>query len=229
MALEIRRSSKANSGVDADSRLSGFQADTDVDYNYRATTVKDYVLDGKSLPSGTIVGTSDTQTLTNKTINADNSTITNIGDEELKSGINANKIGGGSVTNTILGYLAGTTSNIQNQINEKYQTTGYISRGSDSSSSMVLTEAEIQTALGWTNSLVNSINYYTFKYYVERETASYSMQVEPVGTIGDWKKTGTTDNSVVHLNDLQLVVKQASTTGYYIHFWVDRIDAAGII
>lgn len=228
MATNIRRSTKSEIEPTTDTRFSGYQSGGN-DHNYKIDEVSDYVLGGKSLPSGSIVGTSDSQTLTNKTIDADNSTITNIGDEELKSGINANKIGGGSVSNEIFSYLAGATSNIQNQINEKYQTTGYISRGSNASSQIVLTEAEIQTALGWSNNLGNSINYYTFKYYVERETASYSMQVEPVGTIGDWEKTGTVDNSVVHLDELQLVVKQASASGYYIHFWVDRIDASGII
>ena len=46
------------------------------------------------------VGTSRTQTITNKTIDADNNLISNIGDEEIKAGIDATKIADGSVDNT---------------------------------------------------------------------------------------------------------------------------------
>lgn len=68
--------------------------------------------------SGTLVGTSDTQTLTNKTVDADNNTITNIANAEIKAGaaIDATKIANGSITNTEFQYLDGATSNIQTQI-----------------------------------------------------------------------------------------------------------------
>src|SRR6056300_1394878 len=60
-----------------------------------------------------------TQTLTNKTIDADNNTITNIGDSELSSGISATKIGNGDVDNTELSYLNGVSSAIQTQLDTK--------------------------------------------------------------------------------------------------------------
>jgi hypothetical protein len=41
----------------------------------------------KTLPSGTVVGTTDTQTLTNKTIDADSNTISNLEVDNLKSGV----------------------------------------------------------------------------------------------------------------------------------------------
>lgn len=67
----------------------------------------------------TMVGTGVTQTLTNKTINADNNTLTNIANASIKSAaaIDATKIAGGTVNNTQFGYLSGATGNIQTQIN----------------------------------------------------------------------------------------------------------------
>src|SRR5210317_2150987 len=72
--------------------------------------------------SGTIVLQDTTDTLTNKTIDASNNTISNIGDSELSSGISATKIGNGDVDNTELSYLNGVTSSIQTQIDTKAST-----------------------------------------------------------------------------------------------------------
>lgn len=85
--------------------------------------------------SSTVVGTSDSQTLTNKTIDADSNTISNIDDGNIKAGAGIavaklaaltgsraleTSAGGviqpSSVTSTELGYLSGVTSNIQDQI-----------------------------------------------------------------------------------------------------------------
>lgn len=59
------------------------------------------------------------QTMTNKTINSNSNSITNIGNAAIASdaAIDATKIGTGNVTNTQLSYLNGATSNIQTQIN----------------------------------------------------------------------------------------------------------------
>ena len=77
-----------------------------------------------TLPTSTdtLVGRATTDTLTNKTIDADNNTISNIGDSELSSGISATKIGNGDVDNTELSYLNGVTSAIQTQIDTKAST-----------------------------------------------------------------------------------------------------------
>jgi hypothetical protein len=61
------------------------------------------------------------QTIINKTIDADNNTITNLEDDNIKVGaaINAEKIHNGSVDNTEFSYLDGVTSSIQTQLNNK--------------------------------------------------------------------------------------------------------------
>jgi hypothetical protein len=71
----------------------------------------------------TLVGKATTDTLTNKTFDADGTgnSITNIENADIKAGaaIDATKIGAGSVDNTEFGYLNGVTSAIQAQIGNK--------------------------------------------------------------------------------------------------------------
>jgi hypothetical protein len=64
---------------------------------------------------------SSTQSLTNKTIDSDLNTITNIVDADIKTAaaINSEKIANGSVSNTEFQYLDGVTSAIQTQLNSK--------------------------------------------------------------------------------------------------------------
>lgn len=71
--------------------------------------------------TGNVVGTSDSQSLTNKTIDADLNTISNIDNNEIKAGaaIDATKIADGSVDNTEFQYLNGVTSAIQTQLDNK--------------------------------------------------------------------------------------------------------------
>lgn len=66
----------------------------------------------------TLVGIDTSDNLTNKTIDAENNTIINIENDNIKVGaaIDATKIANGSVTNTEFQYLNGVTSNIQTQL-----------------------------------------------------------------------------------------------------------------
>ena len=102
---------------------------------------------GKSLPSGDVIGTSDTQTLTNKTISSTNNTITITesditdlgsyitasstdtlsnktisGSSNTITGLDATSIADGSISNTEFQYLNGVTSNIQTQLDSKTTT-----------------------------------------------------------------------------------------------------------
>lgn len=105
------------------SSLKTVLADAD---KFVSRDVSGQVVAVKAVPVGVVVGNSDTQTLTNKTIDADSNTISNIDNADIKSGaaIDAVKIHDGSVSNTEYGYLDGVTSSIQTQLNAKAQISG---------------------------------------------------------------------------------------------------------
>jgi hypothetical protein len=68
-----------------------------------------------------VVTESHSATLTNKTIDADQNTISNIENADIKAGaaIDATKLADGSVTNTELQYINSVTSNVQTQLDGK--------------------------------------------------------------------------------------------------------------
>lgn len=96
----------------------------------------------KAIPTGVVVGTTDAQTLTNKSIDSDNNTITNIVNADIKAAaaIALDKLAAttasralvsdasgfvtsSSTTATEIGYVNGVTSAIQTQIDAKLPTT----------------------------------------------------------------------------------------------------------
>ncbi len=82
---------------------------------------------GASLKVNTVEVLTETgsQVVTNKSIDADNNTITNIDNADIKAGaaIDATKLADGSVSNTELQYLSTVTSNVQDQIDAKQTAT----------------------------------------------------------------------------------------------------------
>lgn len=81
------------------------------------------VVSGSSLTVNAVEVVKETtaQTLTNKTIDADQNTITNIENADIKAGaaIDVSKLADGSVSNTEFQYLNGVTSPIQSQLDDK--------------------------------------------------------------------------------------------------------------
>ena len=77
---------------------------------YDGTTTTTWI-SGDSSGNVTIGGA-----LTGTTIDASNNTISNVGNSQLISGIDAAKISSGSVSNTEFDYLDGVTSSIQTQM-----------------------------------------------------------------------------------------------------------------
>jgi hypothetical protein len=103
-----------------------------------------------------------TDTLTNKTIDSDNNTITNIVDADIKAAaaIDATKIADGSVTSTEFQYINTLSSNAQTQIDSKLALaggtmTGAINAGDQEISAAVLKDyAETDVALSSSSGVV---------------------------------------------------------------------------
>lgn len=152
--IEIRAYSasfKVDSGIETKNQASGKTNYLKLAFEDSATTAEKtlkWKLSGtgnvRSLEvsqDGVVVTEDATQSLTNKTIDADNNTITNIDNESIKAGagieysklvltgsvvdadlvagINAAKLGDGSVSNTEFQYLNGVTGPLQTQLDGK--------------------------------------------------------------------------------------------------------------
>jgi hypothetical protein len=78
-------------------------------------------LAAKAVPSGALVGTTDSQALTNKTVDCDSNTCSNIEDADIKSaaGIDAAKLANGTISNTEYQTLNGVTTGLQGQLDAK--------------------------------------------------------------------------------------------------------------
>jgi len=126
--------------TDVQAALDELQSDIDTRATSSALTTHTGASTGVHGVTGAVVGTSDTQTLSGKSIDADANTITNIDNNDIKAGaaIDATKISNGIVDNTEFDYLNGVTSAIQTQLNTHIpfiQVTGGLSDGSQLSPS----------------------------------------------------------------------------------------------
>jgi hypothetical protein len=104
----------------------------------------------------TVATLTGSQVLTNKSIDSDNNTITNIVNADIKSAaaIDATKIANGSVSNTEFQYLDGVTSAIQTQINTKQAT---IDSSNRLNANLVGDGSVDNTEFGYVNGVTSSI------------------------------------------------------------------------
>jgi len=131
--------------------------------SYGLTELRTYVFPDSD---GTVVLEDTTQTLLHKTIDADDNPISNIDNDEIKTGagIDVFKLSSGSVDNTEFGYLDGITSNIQTQLDSKGPSTVRLA------SDLVVTTNSIQDVTGLSFAVAaNSV--YSFNFDIHYDVA----------------------------------------------------------
>lgn len=116
------------------------------------------VVSANVVPSGTVVGTSDSQTLTNKTIDADSNTISNIENADIKSGANIalNKLAAVTASRALASDGSGVVSASAVTSTELGQLSGILSSAVGISDSQTLTNKTIDADLNTISNIENA-------------------------------------------------------------------------
>lgn len=176
--------------------------------------------------TGNVVGDTDSQTLTNKTIDSDSNTITNIVDADIKAtaAIDATKLADGTVTNTELQHINSVTSNVQDQLDTKpTRSTGDINEtsfaGADSAANATV------TGLAFANGTVRSFKAHV-SVVVDATADLYEViELQGIQRGADWvlSQNGTGDNSGVtfEINASGQVQYSSSTYAGFVSLDID--------
>jgi hypothetical protein len=160
----------------------------------------------------------DSAILTNKKIDADDNTISNIANSEIKTaaGIDASKIADGSVSNTEFQYLDGVTSNIQDQIDnitgtEQTYHAGvfFTATSTEASSGKKIDYTDILTAAGVPTSGYMIDGAIVFQLY--EKTSGYTL------VTSNYAIKHLTTASKIRINDI--TISAAALTDGNDYFW----------
>jgi len=169
--------------------------------------------------------------LTNKIINSVDNTIINIVNADIKdsAGIDCRKLGTSEVTNTEFNCINGATSNIQAQlvalgasIDNVTTFLTHLEVTSDSSREIIITERDIQEALGVVVNYEHAIEFYSIQIQIYKVTGTILDILEEQTSV---VREARTDNSRVHLKDITITTV-SSTTNYIVSISCKLINAS---
>lgn len=145
-----------------DLALTSLKTDLANANNFVSRDVSGIVVSSKAVPTGTVVGNSDTQILTNKSIDSNSNTITNIKNADIATAANialtklaattvsralvsdgSGVISPATTTSTEIGFVNGVTSSIQTQLDGKVLKSLYSAKGSLLGASAAATPVDV--------------------------------------------------------------------------------------
>lgn len=164
--------------------------------------------------TGSIVGTSDSQVLTNKTIDASSNTISNISNSNISASaaIDASKIADGTISNTEFQYLNGVSSSIQTQLDSKVQTASNVGGGTGIFKEKNLTDLRFKTLVAGTNITLTEAT----------DTITVNSSGGGGGSGIPSPVSATLDNNVSASNVIGLSINPATTLAAVIEYTIVR-------
>jgi len=161
---------------------------TDLDTRATSTALNDHMIDTSTHGVGEVLGRTDSQVVTNKSIDADSNTITNIENADIKAlaAIDATKIADGSVTSAEFQYINTLTSNAQTQINAKASTSDLTTHTSATvahgTAGDIVGTTDTQTLTNKTVGLVNGlVGTPSLNFTADTDTGIYRIGADSMG------------------------------------------------